>query len=171
MKPQVWYFPIRGEGRNVCAAAEVAPAAGPPPPPCGHLPARLPATHAHSFHPSALSPATPVHSSVSACLPARASDSLCLPLSACLPACLSLPACLPAGRAEPVKLALAAKGIDFEVCDVDYAEMKADNVKYPFHQCPRCAAAGSRATASQHACIPPSPQHASPLRFQLSTLP
>ena len=43
----------------------------------------------------------------------------------------------PSGRGEPIKLALAAKGIEFDVLTVDYPEMKADRSKYPFAQCPR----------------------------------
>ena len=121
----------------------------PPPPARRH---RLAATCQPAYQPRMRIPSIPrpshqPHLCTPLCLLA------CLPGHLTLSACLSLPACLHAGRAEPVKLALAAKGIDFEVCDVDYAEMKADNVKYPFHQCPRCAAAGSRATASQHACM------------------
>jgi hypothetical protein len=34
-----------------------------------------------------------------------------------------------AGRGEPIKLALAAKGVEFEPCDVDYAAMKSDLTK------------------------------------------
>jgi hypothetical protein len=38
--------------------------------------------------------------------------------------------CLCAGRGEAIKLALAAKGVDFDVQDVDYAEMKSDLSKW-----------------------------------------
>ncbi|GAB4819891.1 hypothetical protein N2152v2_006937 [Parachlorella kessleri] len=41
------------------------------------------------------------------------------------------------GRAEPIKLALAAKGVEFEVQSVDYQAMKADLEKFPFAQVPR----------------------------------
>ncbi|KAI7842899.1 hypothetical protein COHA_003411 [Chlorella ohadii] len=41
------------------------------------------------------------------------------------------------GRAEPIKLALAAKGIEFDVQPVDYELMKTDREQYPFAQCPR----------------------------------
>ncbi|PSC72458.1 flagellar associated isoform B [Micractinium conductrix] len=41
------------------------------------------------------------------------------------------------GRAEPVRLALEAAGVEWEEVAVDYAEMKADLGKYPFAQCPR----------------------------------
>lgn len=41
------------------------------------------------------------------------------------------------GRGEPIKLALAAKGVDFDVAPVDYQEMKANIDLYPFAQCPR----------------------------------
>jgi hypothetical protein len=42
-----------------------------------------------------------------------------------------------AGRAEPIRLALVAKGIEYEEQTVDYAAMKRDSDKYPFLQCPR----------------------------------
>ncbi len=50
----------------------------------------------------------------------------------------SLPA-LPfhAGRAEPIRLALAAAGVDFDFEVVDKAAMKSDAEHYPFHQVPR----------------------------------
>ncbi|KAI3428024.1 hypothetical protein D9Q98_006410 [Chlorella vulgaris] len=41
------------------------------------------------------------------------------------------------GRGEPIRVALAAKGVEFEHVDVDYAEMKSDLTKYKFNQCPR----------------------------------
>ena len=43
----------------------------------------------------------------------------------------------PAGRAEPVRLALAAKGVRFQEVNVDYGAMKSDRSAYPFAQCPR----------------------------------
>lgn len=43
-----------------------------------------------------------------------------------------------AGRAEPIRLALAAKlGVEFEVQGIDYGEMKSNLELYPFAQCPR----------------------------------
>ena len=42
-----------------------------------------------------------------------------------------------AGRAEPLRLALAAKGVEYEDVAVDYAEMKSDRGAYAFAQCPR----------------------------------
>ncbi|KAL4858591.1 Glutathione S-transferase P [Chlorella vulgaris] len=41
------------------------------------------------------------------------------------------------GRGEPIRVALAAKGVEFEHAGVDYAEMKSDLTKYKFNQCPR----------------------------------
>jgi hypothetical protein len=46
--------------------------------------------------------------------------------------------------AEPAKLAYALKGVEFEVADVDYQQMKTDLDAYPFGQCPRCAACPGR---------------------------
>lgn len=43
------------------------------------------------------------------------------------------------GRAEVIKLALAAKNVDFDVQPVDYAAMKSDLKAYHFGQCPRYA--------------------------------
>lgn len=41
------------------------------------------------------------------------------------------------GRAEVIKLLCAAKGVQFEMKDVDYEQMKTDRAQYPFGQCPR----------------------------------
>ncbi|KAF8072903.1 Gstp1 [Scenedesmus sp. PABB004] len=41
------------------------------------------------------------------------------------------------GRAEVIKLMFEAKGVEYEVKDVDYAAMKGDRTTYPFGQCPR----------------------------------
>lgn len=41
------------------------------------------------------------------------------------------------GRGEPIKLALAAKDVDFEVVPVDYNNMKQDLQSFPFAQAPR----------------------------------
>eukprot|EP00878_Enallax_costatus_P026863 GHUV01028867.1.p1 GENE.GHUV01028867.1~~GHUV01028867.1.p1 ORF type:complete len:179 (+),score=25.99 GHUV01028867.1:2-538(+) len=41
------------------------------------------------------------------------------------------------GRGEVLKLLCAAKGIEFEVKDFDYQQMKSDRQQYPFGQCPR----------------------------------
>lgn len=41
------------------------------------------------------------------------------------------------GRAEPIRLALVAMGIEYEEQAVDYGEMKSALEKYPFAQCPR----------------------------------
>ncbi|KAL4420373.1 hypothetical protein ABPG77_002313 [Micractinium sp. CCAP 211/92] len=41
------------------------------------------------------------------------------------------------GRAEPIRLALAAAGVDFDFEVVDKAAMKSDADHYPFHQVPR----------------------------------
>lgn len=54
----------------------------------------------------------------------------------------------PAGRGEPIRLALAAAGVDFEFEVVDKAAMKADAEHYPFGQAPRCA--WSEPAAVQH---------------------
>ena len=50
--------------------------------------------------------------------------------------CALIPA--PAGRAEPIKIALAAKGVEFDVKPVDYQQMKSDLQQFPFAQVPRC---------------------------------
>ncbi|PSC70408.1 flagellar associated [Micractinium conductrix] len=41
------------------------------------------------------------------------------------------------GRAEPIRMALAAAGVDFDFEPVDREAMKADSEHYPFHQVPR----------------------------------
>lgn len=41
------------------------------------------------------------------------------------------------GRVEVLKLMCAAKGLAFEMRDVDYGAMKSDRAQYPFAQCPR----------------------------------
>ncbi|KAL4420374.1 hypothetical protein ABPG77_002314 [Micractinium sp. CCAP 211/92] len=41
------------------------------------------------------------------------------------------------GRAEPIRLALAAAGVDFDFEVVDKTAMKSDAEHYPFHQVPR----------------------------------
>ena len=47
--------------------------------------------------------------------------------------------CPPAGRAEALRLALAAKEVDFDFQPVNYESMKSDLEHYPFAQVPRCA--------------------------------
>lgn len=44
---------------------------------------------------------------------------------------------IPSGRAEPIRLALAAAGVDFEFEVVNKAAMKGDAEHYPFYQVPR----------------------------------
>ncbi|WIA09015.1 hypothetical protein OEZ85_008429 [Tetradesmus obliquus] len=41
------------------------------------------------------------------------------------------------GRVEVFKLMCAAKKVEYEIKDVDYADMKSNRVTYPFGQCPR----------------------------------
>ncbi len=41
------------------------------------------------------------------------------------------------GRAEVVRLIAAAKGLDLQEAQVDYAAMKGDLEAYPFGQCPK----------------------------------
>lgn len=45
--------------------------------------------------------------------------------------------CLPQGRGEPVRLALAAAGEEWEEVPVDYAQMKQDLQAFAFGQAPR----------------------------------
>lgn len=75
------------------------------------------------------------------------------------------------GRAEPIRLALSVKGIDFDVVLVDYADMKA-NVSDPetlrefgrlqasdgSFRCHACSPHALLPTASPHA-LPCSPSH------------
>lgn len=54
---------------------------------------------------------------------------------ALIKSCLPLPSC--SGRAEPIRMALAAAGVDFECEVVDKAAIKSDAEHYPFGQAPR----------------------------------
>ncbi|EFN58174.1 hypothetical protein CHLNCDRAFT_57035 [Chlorella variabilis] len=64
------------------------------------------------------------------------------------------------GRAEPIRLALAAKlGVEFEVQGIDYGEMKSNLELYPFAQCPR------RVSTLLRPCSQPCLQEVPQLRY------
>lgn len=69
----------------------------------------------------------------------KGSGSCCPPALRCFPPALTPRLHTPctAGRAEPIRLALVAMGIEYEEQAVDYGEMKSALEKYPFAQCPR----------------------------------
>lgn len=46
-------------------------------------------------------------------------------------------AAAPQGRGEPIRLALAAAGVEYQEQGVDYMSMKKDLENFPFGQAPR----------------------------------
>lgn len=101
--------------------------------------------HSSSAAPDLVMPALPLLVAAAAfCSCAYASASSfheCLASKLLVRDNLSRPA-LPIGRAEPIRLALAAAGVDFEFEAVDKATIKSDPEHYPFGQSPRCAPKG-----------------------------